>query len=643
MKPIFQNYTGSAFLNTALQTIEVLAGVDKVSEVTTATLLEVYKKYKIWALFKRMKSYSMLFSRNGPLLNDKDFGEKIFKGIIEHTLANFETTGSYQCEISGLRFETPFANVYEQVLHQIKYPVKKIKAKDKTINRCWFPLSGALGSDAQALPQAVFDLKIHPICLVLIQFLPFSALLYKGGVLLLDTSDFVFSKDFIEQSVKRVLKEIEITPSNQSVENIRDFTQGDYILKAIEIYSEQKTYYEVYTDLNLWSFSNSGTGASCQIDRIPNAIFRQLYQLYIIADCKNDLVKILKSPFTASFLESLLMQKDYWGLYPRTVKKKVIEGVNVPFYDAYQKIIGRGGLINYAKYIAYLIHQEKEKSNAEIKLLEKLDAYKAVEYNTLVYSVLLKATQKGKWTLKNYLEILDATNQEVITFWTYRIYKMVHFYYLQQSFEKTCPLAQPTSLSPIMATFIHCIEEDSRREGSIKKLINAQQSDTYNINPVLIRSTEKISLTNILQYTYRAYQPQRKGLNKLLRIYFNQPQQDNDFSQEYLAYFQSPLDQSLEIYAAFAQQFETYYLEKYHQDRAKYERYILKSFPTNSQNFKTWLQDVWSNMQVFYSSKPDLQQQVADFEEGLMYDPEGEFNISFARFAVQFLLHQSIQ
>ncbi|MEN0050872.1 MAG: hypothetical protein AAF806_27640, partial [Bacteroidota bacterium] len=274
MKPIFKTYTGSPFINNALQTIEVLGELDNVSEITTDTLTELYKEHKIWQLFKRMKSYSMLFSRNGPLLNDKDFGDKIYKGIFEYTLNNFETEGQYQCEISGLRFDTSFSAIYEKVLHEIKYPVKKIKGKDKTINRCWFPLTGALGSDAQALPQAIFDIKIHPICLMIIQFLPFSAVLYKGGVLLIDSTNFEFTKDFVEDSVTRVREQIETTSSNKSVENIKDFSPGEYILKAIDIYKEFRGEYDTYTDLNLWSYSNSGTGASCAIDRIPNQMFK---------------------------------------------------------------------------------------------------------------------------------------------------------------------------------------------------------------------------------------------------------------------------------------------------------------------------------------------------------------------------------
>lgn len=637
---IFETYTGSSFLNNALQTIEVLANIDKVSEITTDTLLELYEKYKIWNLFKRMKSYSMLFSRNGPLLNDKDFGDKIFKGIIEYSLKNFETEGKYQCEISGLRFDTSFPEIYDKVLHEIKYPAKKIKGKDKTINRCWFPLIGALGSDAQALPQATFEIKIHPICLVIIQFLPFSALLYKGGILLIDSIDFEFSKDYINDNVKRVLQEIEITPVNKSVENIRDFAKGDYILKALKIYSDKNNNYDGYSDLNLWSFSNSGTGASCNIDRIPNKIFKTLFSFYKISKTQNDLVKFLTSSMSNSFLESLFEVKDFWGLYPRKVKNKFLEGAGVPFFDAYQIAIGNAQQLNYAKYIAYLINKD-DKKKSDSKLLEKSDAYKEAEYNTLFYSVLLRATQNEEWSLANHLEILDKTEGVLIKAWTYGIYKMTHYYYQKKAFLEKCPESKSTNLMPVISTIIHLIEADAEKNRSIKRLQHSQDYETFKIGRIVIRNSENISLTNFAKFFYKDYRPYQRGLNKLLRLYYTQPILDNEFDESYFDEFIEGNESEFEIYQNFVDIFQTYYLEKYHHDISKYKNQITKTFPSKTTHYKRWLFDVLNNINEFYKNNPLFnKQQLKIFEEDLFYDPDGEYNLNFSHFAVQFLLNQ---
>ena len=649
MKSIFNNYTGSPFINNALQTIEVLTELEHVSEITTDTLMKLYEKYKIWQLFKRMKSYSMLFSRNGPLLNDKNFGEKIFKGIIEYILKNYENEGKYQCEISGLRFNTPFADIYEKVLYEVKYPVKKIKGKDKTINRCWFPLTGALGSDAQALPQAIFDIQIHPICLVVIQFLPFSALLYKGNILLVDTINFEFSKGFIAESVERVLQEIEITKSSKPIENIRDFSQGDYVLKAIRIYTEKKMDYENYTDLNLWSFSNSGTGASCNIDRIPNSTFKTLYQIYQTnIKCKEDLKTILKSS-SARFLECLIEDKDYYGLYPRKIQikrgKKIetvrLEGVSVPFFDTYQRAINNDKLKEYAKYIAYLVSEDKELKASEIKLLERAEAYKESEYNTLVYGVLLRAAQRGKWSLQNHLEILDNTDTTVIKSWIYGIFKMVHFYFYKKAYSNERPISQPVELTPILSTIIHLIETDIESQRSINRLKHQQDYETFNINRIFVRNCQGLNLGKIVSLVYDDYRPRRHDLNKLLRLYFNQADTYLEFEEAFLKPFKNGDNETFKIYTSFVTAFQGYYLNKYNNDIPKYEKHILNSFPKTLRNFKVWLSDILEKMNAFYKGSSDFDlTQLEYFEEELFYAPNGEYNLSFSRFVIEFLLNQ---
>lgn len=649
MKKIFNTYTGSPFLNNALQTIEVLAGLDNVSEITTDTLLELYKKYKPSRLFKRMKSYSMLFTRNGPLFNDKDFGEKIYKGIFEYTLNNLETTGSNQCEVSGLRFDTSFSKIYENVLYDIKYPVKKISGKDKTINRCWFPLTGALGSDAQALPQAKFDIQIHPICLVIIQFLPFSAVLYKGGVLLIDSTNFEFTKDFIEESVTRVREQMETTSSNKSIENIKDFSQGDYIHRAIQIYKELRGDYDTYTDLNLWCYSNSGTGASCEIDRLPNRTFKTLLKIYNTSfQCREDLKDILKRS-AKQFLEYLIEGKDYYGLYPRkiTIKKGKktetvkLEGVSVEFFDVYQAAIDNDKYKTYAKYIAFLVNEDKELKQSEIKLLEKFDAYKEPEYNTLIYTVLLRAAQKDLWSLENHLEILDKTDDDIIRSWIYGVFKMVHFYYHKKGFLEDCPVAKETKLTPILSTVIYLIEQDKRKVDTLKVLGDDQNYKSFNINNIFIRNPEQVELGAITNYFYEDYSPRKKDLNKLLRLYYNQPNPSFEFQESYVDCFKNRETQPFLIYQQFVNVFQIYYLDKYNNDFSKYERSVLKSFPKENNRFKAWAIDVLAKMKDYSNEEIIDRSQIEQFEEELFYAPNGVYSLSFSRFALHFLLQQN--
>lgn len=662
MKSIFKYYTGSPFLNNALQTIEVLADLDKVDKITPEILLGLYKELELPKLFKRMKSYSMLFTRNGPLLNNKEFGDFIYTSLVEKIINEFQNEGSHICEISGLKFEKTFTDYYKEVREKVADKIKitrkdaKKRKKDLTnlyksdtsISRNWFPLVGSIGSDAQALPQAKFGIQIHPICLVIIQFLPFSALLYKGGVLLFDTTNFEFSKDFIQESVERVQEEIKLTSSKKSIENIRDFSQGDYILKAIRIYKELRIDYDIYTDLNLWSYSNSGTGASCEIDRIPNQTFKTLLEIYNTSTkCQEDLKDILKRS-SRRFLEYVIESKDYYGLYPRkiTVKKGKktetikLEGVSVEFFDVYQAAINNDRFKNYAKYIAFLINEDKELKPAEIKLLEKFEAHKEIEYNTLVYSVLLRAANKGIWSLENHLEILDKTDNYIIRSWIYGIFKMIHFYHYKEAFLKDCPTPQETELTPIISTIIHLLENDERRKDSLDRLTHNQNYQTFNISNIFIRNAKEIDLGAITTYLYDDYQPRKNDLNKLLRLYYNQPNPSIEFQESYFDSFKNGNNQPFSTYQKFVETFQAYYLDKYNSDFSKYERAVLKSFPKKNSHFTSWIIDVLGKMKDYSNKDIINKNQIEKFEEDLFYAPNGEYSLSFSRFAIHFLLNQ---
>jgi hypothetical protein len=274
---IFNNYTGNAMLNNALMIIEALGNINSLENVTTGLLLKIYEDKKLLNLNRRLKSYTMLFTKNGPLHNDKTNGEKVYDGLFGKILTSFENQGNKTCEISGLKFDTTFDDIFKQVLKELEYPDKKIEKKDTSINRNWFPLIGGLGSDAQSLPQAKFTVQIHPICIVIMQFLPLSAFLYKGGVLLIDSSNFTLSKKLIAQHVNILDERILVKSSSESIENVKDFSKGNYIQNALDIMDEFED--NEYADLNLWSFSNSGTGASCEIDRVPNSLIKKLLRI----------------------------------------------------------------------------------------------------------------------------------------------------------------------------------------------------------------------------------------------------------------------------------------------------------------------------------------------------------------------------
>jgi len=108
------------------------------------------------------------------------------------------------------------------------------------------------------------------------QFLPLSAFIYNQKILVVDSSNTRMAKRIIGDNQAGLWKRIKAMTTNEAIENVKDFSKGHYILQAIKFLEEKELFNERYSDLNLWSFSNSGTGASCDIDRVPNSLIRKL-------------------------------------------------------------------------------------------------------------------------------------------------------------------------------------------------------------------------------------------------------------------------------------------------------------------------------------------------------------------------------
>lgn len=627
---IFAHYTGSALLNNALMTVELISGMKSVGEITPEKLFQLYKHYNLSKLNKRMKSYTMLFSKNGPLYNDKKFGEQLYDALMQAILNNFENDGKYVCEISGLRFQKRFSDFYQETLHHIDYPQKEREKKDTTINRCWFPLIGSLGSDAQALPQAKFAVNIHPFCIVLMQFLPLSAVFYKKGILLVDSINFEFSKEFIASNVKTIKEKIE-TSSNGSIDNIKDYTKGHYLLRAIEILNEKKEF-DKYSDLNLWSFSNSGNKASCSIDRVPNQLVKKLIQFKRNPACINELKSFLtaEQDVTLIFLNDLEADRDCSLLYPA----KNYDGVSIDFFDLYHQLIGNTKKINQAKYIANLLSKYKENDEKFKKLLGKTDAYQDIEYKVGIYSVLLNATQKGEWNINNHLEILDNSNELPLkSSISFIIYRMSHFYYTQK-----CGLGYmdnvhgETIALKVLTLVADMIGKDKKKDTLIK---NIQQNKKIILLHLIVRNAPSLDFNLVYKIFFKNRQIYYYGLLDLLRLYYHQPNQNliTPVDIELLC------EENFSVFKEFADAYIQYYFDKYKNREtgdlpySKFVDHVLNYFPHEYGDFLNWFEEAINNMNTANSDS-------RQWDDSLLFDFSGEKTIGFSRFAIEFFLNQ---
>ena len=211
----------------------------------------------------------------------------------------------------------------------------------------------------------------------------------------------------------------------------------------MKILEQKKDFEETYSDLNLWSFSNAGTGASCEIERVPNSLIKTLINLqHTSPEVRKELEDVLNNNESAySFLNSLEDNAEWWLLYPNvfgTGKKKVeYNGVSVAFLEAYFKEIENTNKIEYANYLAYLI--EKYKSKSFEKYLSSTSAWNEKNYRIDLYAVFVEATKNEEWSLNHQLEILDNKDQIPPKNSFYNIHKLTHYFYQKKVFNTQLP------------------------------------------------------------------------------------------------------------------------------------------------------------------------------------------------------------
>ncbi|MDP1844673.1 MAG: hypothetical protein Q8K64_14755 [Sediminibacterium sp.] len=648
---IFENYTGNAMLNNALMTIEALGDYKNVSEITPDVLLRLYNDKGLLKINKRLKSYTMLFTKNGPLHNDKANGDKTYDALFKTIINNFENEGDKTCEISGLKFNTTFKTVFEIALKSIGIPKREIQKKDTNLSRTWFPLIGGLGSDAQALPQAKFTIQIHPVCVVILQFLPLSSLLYKGGILLIDSSNFEFAKTFVADNQKELEKRIQVIKSTESIENVRDFSKGSYLLKALKILQEKEEE-ETYSDLNLWSFSNSGTGASCEIDRIPNSLMQKLINLKRYSPTvRKELEEILSNSQSAfSFLNDLEDNKEWWLLYPNVFgsgkKRTEYNGVSVEFLESYFREIGNTRKIEYARYLSYLINKYKSKSFE--KYLSDTSAWNEKDYRIDLYAVLVEAAKNNEWTINHQIQIIDDADQLPIKNVFYKMHKLTHFYYQKKVFSSKLPTLTNiiSAAGNVCEWLITLIQKDSNRNKLIRDLTNTQSYSSVSYSGLLLRSYQSYSL-NLTAITKALYDENlflsKNGLNDFLRIFFNQPEQEIfDKIKLYLPEKMSLDSRTVNWFGdieKFSIEYLNYYFNKY-KSKAKTLRLIL-DIPLESSPFLYWFKDAVDKTNAFLNTENTNTQ--TRWTDTLLYNPDGEFALSFVKFAIKFSLLKQYQ
>jgi len=326
------NFTGNPFVDTGLSVLVAKAHEtgwtgETIQELTPDALRQAIGDGKWLARAnRRLKAFSMVVL-NSPLTNtssnlsllkknrgrglnpEDDDGFKVYVSIL-HGLVT-EATAPPQndgipCECCGM---CPTTTV--------------LAANGKEIGRDWFPLAGSLGSDAQALPASSRAPKICSLCLLAIQTLPLGVTLLSGKLACFQSTSWEMTQLLTEETYRETQAVLVSTGSTEKVAALgaKEGTTPTTIrlLRLFENLQVNQRMLELpaHITMNVWLFSNSGTGADCEVIEIPNNALIFLWEAArrYRAEVEGMLQRESKRP-DYQLLECIRRQGNYDPLYP---------------------------------------------------------------------------------------------------------------------------------------------------------------------------------------------------------------------------------------------------------------------------------------------------------------------------------------
>lgn len=363
------NLTGNPFVDTGLMVLTALAGKPRVSALTVSDLQDVFGDGEQLARDNQnLRCFTMVFGTNGPLTQPAyrktGKNKEVYLSIVKQFLAFTAEEGhaGRRCDLTGIVTKFDFQTVCAKALRDAGLPVPE----KKFLGRDWVPLGGSLGNDAQALPVASRPLRVSALALFALQYLPLGVFLHKGKLACVQSTDEAMAQAWISDTVQR-------NKDRLSAGNAEILGKGGGTGAVIDLLMRlfEEIAYAPGAEAELWLFSNSGTGADCDRETIPDWALKFIYE--VTPRFGSEIRKFIATESKDSrqqLFECIRAKRDYPGLYP--YKKQ--EGASAEFYDLYEREI-RGAStagLNAAKKLARSVLKSEHNRLKEIRKPEFL-------------------------------------------------------------------------------------------------------------------------------------------------------------------------------------------------------------------------------------------------------------------------------
>jgi len=402
--------SGNPFVDMGLCTIAALGEKDSIDEISIEDMEEIFNKYDIASANGMLKSFTMVFTNNTVLGQTAYKAHRIemYRDLLIAFLKSIrEMNGNknkFICEICGQSHDFDINDIWNDIVTKYGYEPKE----NKVLGRDFFPLIGSLGNDAQALPSASRAVNICPLCLFAVNYIPLGTMLMKGRLICVESTSEVimleFIKDIVYENKNRIsMGNREIIGRKESDAKIYEkFLKMFTRLQTVKRYEKLPDSVAIY----LWLFSNSGTGADCDIIEIPNKPLQFIWEISRKSeDFKNEFLDLVSKDKAKKLFDAICYGEDYEGLYP----KGKDNGVKPELYEYYQRfIVGKSvPALEFAKKVARNMLKGKD-AKARTKL-KKSDIFKEPKNRNIAEKAMFCMVMNGE---ANYLDYLELFNKE---------------------------------------------------------------------------------------------------------------------------------------------------------------------------------------------------------------------------------------
>jgi hypothetical protein len=419
----FFNLTGNPFVDAGIGVISSLAKVADVNQLTLSQVKDVYgdgSQLTDWN--SKLKAFTQIFGTNNPLFNPSygfkkgvgpsNTNKAIYKSTLNGLLSEInKPRNGLRCWACGESSSLDFANVCKKAVEDNG----KKAPDDKWIGRDWFPLAGSLGSDAQALPAASMPPHICAKCLFALHYLPLGLILLNGRLVVFQCT----SNEFWYELIHDITNEVKgrIQAGNYETLGRKEGSRAVLrrILGLFDRLKREKHCGGIPEGVALyvWRFSNSGASPECFIEEIPNPAIIFLWEV-VQMGLRQDIEALIlsegKNP-RYSLFQCVLDKRDYPNLYAKGRRK----GTSLKFFILYQTRI-RGHSIK-ALQTAYKLAKMRADgiSEKELKRIQRPEAFKDERFKNQFRTAMVQLTQKGEFSVKDYLDIFPLKEGNGIT------------------------------------------------------------------------------------------------------------------------------------------------------------------------------------------------------------------------------------